>query len=105
MLASHDIPREAAAVLTLIVVGATAIGARYRESFAPARLKEEALLIVLLLGIVVAAAPAVSSGYLTAAQLRAVPLGDSSIPLSAGAFAIAGACGIGGALFSLWRRR
>lgn len=108
---------SAVAAFLLVPAFAGALGHR-RPGFAPARMREEALLVVLALGAITAALPMVADGWRTAAALSIG--GDewrSTAALSIGEAAAApqpppvwtawiafGALGAG-MLASLWRRR
>ena len=94
------------AVLIVVAVAATSFIARRRLAhFAPAHLLEEALLILCLLGVVLAAAPAVDAGWQAARQLTATPVSSAPEFAAPWAVGLAVACLVGGGVFAIWRRR
>lgn len=76
-----------------------------RPAFAPPALREEALLIVGALALVVATAPPVIEGWRSAAALTAEPLAEPPVAAGAGLAVFLLACLAGGGLYALWRRR
>ncbi|HEY8429172.1 MAG TPA: hypothetical protein VIL20_12385, partial [Sandaracinaceae bacterium] len=67
--------------------------------------REEALLIVGALALVVATAPPVIEGWRSAAALTAEPLAEPPVAAGAGLAVFLLACLAGGGLYALWRRR
>jgi hypothetical protein len=86
-------------------VGLAAILSRWRPQFAPAPLREEALLVVLLLGIMVAAAPGVAAGWQSAVtlNLEQKEVASQVVPRWTLLLTV-GAATLGG-LYTIWMRR
>lgn len=76
-----------------------------RPGFAPASLRDEALVLVGTLGAVLAAAPSIVAGWDSATALRAVPLAEPDVGSAAWAFVLAAAAVVLGVIHALWRRR
>lgn len=99
----HPIAAIAAtALLALVTIGLS----RMRPAFAPDALRDEALLVVSVLGLVVAIAPGVIDGWQAAANLTiesATP--DPVRPIPVWTLALVGAATLLGAMYSLWSRR
>jgi hypothetical protein len=76
-----------------------------RPAFAPERLREEALLFVCTLGLVVAVLPSVADGWQAAANLnvRAENVATQAIP--AWTLSIVAMSMLLGAAYTLWSRR
>lgn len=105
ILVDQGLTLPVAALPPLIVAGSAAVLARRSETFCSELLRDEALLAVATLGILVGAGPGVVAGYSTAVALRGVPLGDSGVPASTGALALAGLFVLVGGMTALWRNR
>ena len=86
-------------------MAATAWLAKTRPRFAPETLREEALLIVCCLGLVVAVVPSVLDGWQAAANLnvRVENVAQQTIP--AWTLSVVGMSTVLGAVYSLWSRR
>jgi len=80
-----------------------------RDVFAPPALREEALLVLAVVGTAAAALPGIAEGWHAEVNLRvqggqsAAPSVDTAMP--AWTLAIASAALVSGGLFSLWSRR
>jgi hypothetical protein len=105
MLQAAGVPLVAALTLAFAPMAAAARLAGRSPAFAPALLREEALLVVSLLGLVVAIAPGVGEGWQSAVRLNLQPEGFGSqvVPRWALLF-VGGACGLG-SLYTVWMRR
>jgi hypothetical protein len=80
--------------------------ARVRPSFAPEVLRDEALLGLCLLGLVVAIVPGVTDGWQAAATLTNVPATPGpTTPVPTWTVALVGTATALGAVYSLWSRR
>ena len=77
-----------------------------RGDFAPQALREEALLMVLGVALLVAVTPGVAAGWRSAVALNATAeLGGSNLALPAWALSLSGGAAAVGGLASLWRHR
>ena len=90
--------------VALAVPAAAAVLAA-REGFAPPRLRDEAYLILSVLGAVAAAAPVVADGWRAALNLNLQDAGTSPVALPAWTFALSAGAALSGGLYSLWSRR
>ena len=105
VLGAQGMPRPAAYVLVLCFAAASSVLAARRPAFAPARLIEEAFVLVTVLAVMLAVAPAIADGWNSASALRALPLNPPAMESSAWVFAVVGGAAILGLIHSLWRRR
>jgi len=77
-----------------------------RPSFAPEVLREEALLGLCLIGLVVAIVPGVTDGWQAAANLTIQPATPGpTTPVPTWTLALVGSAMALGAVYSLWSRR
>ena len=89
-------------VLIAVVVCLT----RMRPMFAPDALRDEALLAVSVLGLVVAIVPGVMDGWQAAANLTIEPATPATTtPIPAWTITLVGTATVLGALYSVWSRR
>ena len=96
----------AAVAAVAALVATPAWLARVRPSFAPEVLREEALLGVGLLGLVVAIMPGVTDGWQAAANLTIQPATPGpTTPIPTWTLALVGTAMALGAVYSLWSRR
>jgi hypothetical protein len=80
----------------------------YRPAFAPATLREEALLFLLILGVVAAAAPGIVDGWHAAVTLNIQGSESEASPTTVmpmWTMFVASAALVSGGLFSMWSRR
>jgi hypothetical protein len=106
MLAAQDVPLAVAAPVAAIWPIAAAWWAR-RASFAPPRMRDEALFVLIVLGAAAAVVPGVQEGWRAAVNLsvQSASAPAPASPLPAWTFAVgASALALGG-LYSLWSRR
>jgi hypothetical protein len=96
-----------AAIAAVAVLAATpAWLARMRPSFAPEVIREEALLGLCLLGLVVASVPGVTDGWQAAANLTIQPATPGpTTPVPTWTLALVGTATALGGVSSLWSRR
>jgi len=96
-----------AALAAVSVLAATSAWlARVRPSFAPEVLRDEALLGLCLLGLVVAIVPGVTDGWQAAATLTIEPAAPGpTTPVPTWTLALVGTATALGAVYSLWSRR
>lgn len=90
----------------VVLIAAVVWLTRLRPSFAPDALRDEALLAVSLLGLVVAVMPGVMDGWQAAANLTiepATPVATTPIPVWT--LTLVGTATALGAVYSLWSRR
>src|SRR5687767_12096530 len=98
-------PIAAAASVTLLIA-ATVWLTRVRARFAPDVLRDEALLAVALLGLIVSIVPGVSDGWQAAANLTIEPPATAPVtPVPTWTLAVVGTATALGAVYSLWSRR
>ena len=93
--------------LPLTVIGAAAIAwiARRRPAFSPETLREEALLIVCVLGLAVAILPSVLDGWQAAANLNVQVEGVAGQAIPAWTLTVVAMSLLFGAVHALWSRR
>ena len=98
---------SAASAGPIVVLMATTVWlARLRPAFAPDALRDEALLAVCLLGLVVGVVPGVIDGWQAAANLTIEPAAPGpSTPIPTWTLALVGTATALGAVYSLWSRR
>lgn len=104
VLATQGLPLPISVALLVCVVVTCAWLVRRSPGFAPDWLRDEALLIVGLLGITVAAGPNIADGYATAVALRAMPLAEQSVAKSEAALYVTAGFFAAGGFFAAWRR-
>jgi hypothetical protein len=95
----------AIAVACAVPVGSAFLRGR-RPAFAPPQLREEALLFIVILGVIAGAAPGITEGWRAATNLNlqgGEVERDVAMPLWT--LAVASAALLSGGLFSLWSRR
>jgi type III secretory pathway component EscS len=98
-------PIAALAVVSVLTATAAWL-ARVRPSFAPEVLRDEALLGLCLLGLVVAIVPGVTDGWQAAATLTIEPATPGpTTPVPTWTLALVGTATALGAVYSLWSRR
>lgn len=98
--------------VAMVVAAALPVTSAYlrtqRPAFAPAALREEALLFLIILGVVSAAAPGIAEGWRAAGNLN-MHTGDAVVSTTSGlpmwTLTVASAALLTGGLFSLWSRR
>ena len=97
------------AVLVAVTLPATSAYLRIRRpAFAPATLREEALLFLLILGVVAAAAPGIVDGWRAAVTLNvqgSEPEASPTTVMPMWTLFVASAALVSGGLFSMWSRR
>lgn len=98
-------PMVPAMVVSAAVPAASVWFSQRRAGFAPTRVREEALLAVGVLGLVVAASPVVMAGWGTATALNPVSAGPGTQQAAAWLFVTGGGVMVLGGVHSLWRRR
>lgn len=105
VLTAQGLPMPVAYVPVVALAAASAGLAMRRPGFAPPRLRDEALVLVAALALMLAASPAIVAGWDSAAALRAAPLGRPAFDSAAWAFVLAGVAVLFGVIHSLWRGR
>ncbi len=105
LLSSQGFPTLAAWIVAASLVVATAWLAARRQGFAPTILREEALLAMCGLGIVVATGPTISAGWGSAGVMNLEPAGGVRQALGLWVFMLGGASIALGGWHSLRRRR
>lgn len=104
VLRAEGLPLWAAAVLALAIPCLAALGSR-RSSFAPPRLCEDALALVVLLGVCAAAAPGLSEGWRAAVNLKFGGVAPTAAAVPGWAVAVSLTALAAGAGYSAWSRR
>jgi hypothetical protein len=92
------------ALVVSLAVTCNLLAAR-RPGFAPPPLREEALVLVTVLAVMLAAAPAIGEGWNAAMELRPVPLARPAVDSAFWAWGLAAGAALIGGLYSMWRRR
>lgn len=108
VLADQGLPGPAAVVVAPVLALVSAALRVRRPRFAPEPLREEALLFMIALGLVAAAAPALSDGWHAAANLSLQsrqPGAAVTTAIPAWTLSVALTALVTGGLFSLWSRR
>jgi hypothetical protein len=96
----------AAIVAPALLATSAAWLARVRPAFAPDLLRDEALLAICLVGLVVAIVPGVTDGWQAAANLTIAPATPAPVtPMPVWTLALVGTATALGAVYSLWSRR
>jgi hypothetical protein len=98
-------PVAVTAPLVAVSLAATAWLARTRPQFAPEALREEALLIVCMLGLGVAVLPSVLDGWQAAANLNARMENVAQQAIPAWVLSVVATSTLLGAAYALWSRR
>lgn len=105
LLEAEGLPLFMAAVVVLAIAAATAVLSKRQSHFAPAPLRDEAVLLVGVYSVVLAASPSVYAGYESAIALTAVPLAaPDSVPAPWALGVAVGFLFVGGA-WALWKHR
>ena len=108
VLERQGLPVLAAAAVAVTLPLGSAYLAMRRPSFAPVTLRDEALLFLVILGIVAAAAPGIADGWRAAGSLN-LRTGDAgpseTVTMPWWTLGTASAALLSGALVSLWSRR
>ena len=104
MFAAQGLPLGAAAALAAVGPIAAARAAR-QPSFAPPRLRDEALLVLTVLGTATALVPGVQEGWRAAVNLSVQSPAATAMPLPAWTLGVGASALALGALYSVWSRR
>ena len=105
VLRAQGLPLAPALLLAAAVPAAALLLRTRRPKFAPSVLREEALLLVGGLGLVVALGPRLVAGIKSADAFAAQPLSGEQNAGVGWLAAFVAACVVLGALYSLWKRR
>ena len=100
----QGLPAAPAYVVAAAVPALAAWLAARRPAFAPAVLRDEGLLVVFALGVVVATAPAIAEGWRAAMNLTVEP-GTSGDPVPVWTLALAWLSLASGGAYAMWSRR
>jgi hypothetical protein len=104
MLAAQDVA-PALAIPAAAVWPVAAMWCARQPAFAPARLRDDALIVLVVLGAVTAVVPGVLEGWRAAVNLSVQSAPAAPMPLPAWTLAIGGSALALGGLYSLWSRR
>ena len=102
---AEGLPLAAALVLAAAPAVASSAFAARNPGYAPRRLKEEALLVILGLGVLAAAAPAISAGWASAVTLNAGVKSTAPGSVPQWVIVLGAAALFCGGVTSLWRHR
>jgi hypothetical protein len=105
VLELQGLPVLSAAIVAALPPAASALLARRNGRFAPAALREEALALVVVFGLLVALVPEVVAGWRAAAAFGSLAQEASEDGTTAWMLILAILCAAGGSVYSLWRRR
>lgn len=100
----QGLPQSAAMAVGAALLLASAALAERRPNFAPSLLREEGLVVVLVIAVVVAVAPVVSQGWQSALALNLTDTSATTVIFPAWMLSFIGASIALGGLWSLWRR-
>jgi hypothetical protein len=87
------------------LIGMTIVLARAKTSFAPDGLRDEACVVICLLGIAVAMLPGVVDGWQAAANLTVAPAEGQTVAIPVWTLTLVATATALGATYSLWSRR
>jgi len=104
MLAAQDVPLALAIPIAAAWPIAAALYAR-RADFAPPRLRDDALVVLTVLGTATALVPGVTDGWRAAVNLSVQSPAAAALPLPAWTLGVGASALVLGALYSLWSRR
>ena len=104
VLQSHGLPWWSTVPLAAAVPGTAAVLAHRSPRFAPLALREDALLAICFLGLVVAVVPALSMGWRSAVAMNLEPGSGVRPALGLWVTLGLGAAGSLGGIHTLWRR-
>lgn len=105
ILRMQGLPPAPALILAAALPAISAILTARRPAFAPVTLREEALVVVLLLGLAVAMAPEVSAGWRSALALNLEEKNSVGQIVPAWVLFLSAVSAALGGLYSLWTRR
>ncbi len=105
LLEGQGVPMVAALGLSAAVVAGSAWMARTRREFAPSVLREEALLAIGGLGLVVAMGPDIAAGWQAAGVINLEPGSGRQGVFELWLVVTTGAAALGGGAHALWSRR
>ncbi|HET7133297.1 MAG TPA: hypothetical protein VFJ95_13665 [Gammaproteobacteria bacterium] len=105
VLRAQGLPLAPASALAAALPAAAMALTTLRPKFAPSALREEALLLVGALGLVVALGPRLVAGFKSADAFAAQPLSGEQAAGVGWLAAFVAACVVLGGLYSLWKRR
>lgn len=105
VLQLQGLPFAPALFVAAVLPAVAAFLATRRAGFATLALREEALVIVIGLGLALAMAPEVAAGWRSALELKAIPLDVERPGGAIWLLLFGGLCTLFGGLYSLWRRR
>lgn len=105
VLDAQGLPFVAAVGVAAAIGAASAALSARRGHFAPRDLRDEALALVVVLGVCAGAAGPIVEGWRVGVTLAAQPLESPSFAAGAWLPAVVVGCLLLGGLFSLWRRR
>jgi hypothetical protein len=104
MLAAQDVA-PALAIPVAALGPAAAMWCARQPAFAPGRLRDDALIVLIVFGAVTAVVPGVLDGWRAAVNLSVQSTPAAPMPLPAWTLAVGGSALALGGLYSLWSRR
>jgi hypothetical protein len=105
LLQTAGVPLWAGVALAAALSGVAVVQSMRRESFAPARLCEDALVVVALVGVCAAAAPGLAEGWRAAVNLKFGGATQAAASVPAWAVAVSLTAAAAGAGYGAWSRR
>jgi hypothetical protein len=105
ILMSEGLPIMIAALLAALLPAIASFLAFRRSDFAPLALREEALLLIFVMGLVIAVSPQVLAGWNSALVLNREGMSNANQALSWWTMFLSAAAVMLGGLYSLWRHR
>ena len=105
LLEAQGVPMVGALGLAAAVPAASGWMARTRDEFAPSALREDALLAIGGLGLVVAMGPDILAGWQSAGSMNLDPGGGRQAAIEVWLIVAIGTAALGGGVHALWSRR
>ena len=105
LLQATGVPLWAGAALAVAVPGLAIVQSRRRNSFAPPRLCEDALVVVALVAVCAAAAPGLTDGWQAAVNLKFGATTQAAASAPTWALTVSFAAAAAGAGYGAWSRR
>jgi hypothetical protein len=105
LLEAQGLPWPPAVLLAAALLAAAAMLPMRRQDFAPADVRDEALVLVACFALLLAVGPDVADGWRSATALTAEPLAAAGPDVGPALAALVVACLLLGGVYSFWKRR
>lgn len=105
LLESFGVAAPVALVVGALPAMLALVWSHRNPNFAPKTMREEALLLVMLLGLATAVVPAVTDGWRSASALRSAASDAADRGMPAWVLLLSGTAALLGGVWSLWRHR